>query len=124
MLKSTIFKWIVVAQFFLFFAIGIAPAGDQNQSQDESFCLRHKATDRIKTECTEIKGKDDAFPGYKCKDEIIPFKSKDEWEVIDGNDPRCKPETEKGPDVPKTGETKRKSFHLFPGCAHRTSEKG
>ncbi len=124
MLKSTIFKWIVVAHFFLFFAIGITPAGEQNQSRDKSFCLHHKDTDRVKAGCRKTLGKHDVFHGYECKDELIPFDSINEWEVIDGNDPRCKPKTEKGSDVIKIPKTKRKSFHFFPGCAHRTSEKG
>jgi hypothetical protein len=128
MLKSNTFKRLFIAASFLFAVICAAAADSQNLSPGfEPVCFRHKERDTINTGCYKIQGKNEAFPHYECPDKsgtLTPFDPKNEWEVIDGNDSRCKPNTEtlKKKDVIKSGESEsEKEIHLFPGCA---SKKG
>jgi len=83
MLKFKFLKRFIRVQVFLFMVSLVAAT---NAHALEAVCLRHKATDRIKTDCFKFQGKHDAFPRYECPDEkgkLITFELKNEWEETD-----------------------------------------
>lgn len=82
----------------------------------EAVCFRNIVTDQIKTDCLKLKGKDDAFPTYKCfdteKKDYVDFElKKNEWEELPGDSPECRPLPKgriKLVDPPKGGEVYKK----------------
>lgn len=82
----------------------------------KAVCFRNIVTDLIKTDCLKLKGKDDAFPTYKCfdteKKDYIDFEpKKNEWEELTGDSPEClsRPKSPiKLVDPPKGGDVDRK----------------
>ncbi len=74
-------------------------------ADERSVCFRHRITDTIKTDCRESKGKHDSSFVYRCFDdetgEYVSFDLGEEWEIIDGDHPDCRPEIKEREDRPK-----------------------
>ncbi|MDM8524656.1 hypothetical protein QUF80_14905 [Desulfococcaceae bacterium HSG8] len=121
-MKFNILERLIAAQVFLCVVVCAALGF-------EPVCFRDKATDRVKRGCHRIMGKHDAFPRYECPDENekpVSFDPGDRWEVIDGNDPLCKPRSRGSleDDELRGDDESEKKVPIFPGCAPRVPEGG
>lgn len=74
-----------------------------------------------------MKGKHDAIPRIECPDtsgKLMPFDPGNEWELMDANDPECKPDPNNRPPVPRGDSpptSKRiKQYHILLGYRTKT----
>ena len=74
-------------------------------ADERPVCFWHSTTDTVKTDCRESKGKHDSFAVYRCFDDgagkYVSFDPGEEWEMIKGDHPDCRPEPGKCEDRPK-----------------------
>jgi hypothetical protein len=77
-------------------------------ADERPVCFRHRTIGTIKTDCRESKGKHDSFSVYRCFDDdaekYVSFDPGKDWELIDGDHPDCRQETNEQEDRPKGGD--------------------
>jgi len=91
---------IVIACVVLLFAIFIWAAPSIGEMK--SVCFRNNVTDRVKTPCIRIQGKNNYYPTYECwdneKSKYVSFSPGDEWKELTGKD--CVPTSSVGTERP------------------------